>query len=171
MKWLMIVGGVVVAVVVVVVVIGALLPRDHVATVRARIAATPDAVWQAITDVANQPSWRRDVKRVELLPSIDGKTAWREHSGNGAIAMVIDRAEAPTHLVTRIADDKLPFGGTWDYVIAPEGSGASVVTITEHGSVYNPLFRFMSRFVFGHTATMDAYLRSLGNKFSANVTT
>lgn len=165
MKWLMLIGALLVAIIAVVVIVGALLPRDHVASVRARIAASPDAVWQTIVDVANQPSWRADVQRVELLPSIDGKTSWREHSRNGAIVMVIDRADAPTHLVTRIADDKLPFGGTWDYAIAPEGSGASVVTITEHGSVYNPVFRFMSRFVFGHAATMDAYLRSLGKKF------
>src|SRR4051794_21930729 len=102
----MIIGGVIVAVAVIVVVIGTMLPRDHVATVRARIGASSDSVWQAIADVANQPSWRKDVKRVEMLPSIDGKTAWREHSGNGAIAMVIDRAEAPTHLVTGIADGK-----------------------------------------------------------------
>ena len=84
--------------------------------------------------------------------------------------MRIDRAEAPTHLVTRIADDKLPFGGTWDYAITPDGGGASVVTITEHGAVYNPVFRFVSRFVFGHTATMDAYLRALGKKFGGEVT-
>ena len=50
------------------------------------------------------------------LPPTDGKTTWREHSSNGAILMVADRAEPPTRLVTRIADDKLPFGGTWDYV-------------------------------------------------------
>ena len=34
--------------------------------------------------------------------------------------------------------------------------------ITENGEVYNPLFRFMSRFVFGHTATIDKYLEDLG---------
>ncbi len=38
---------------------------------------------------------------------------------------------------------------------APQGS---TLTITEDGEVYNPIFRFMSRFVFGHEATMAAYL-------------
>ncbi|HEY4307014.1 MAG TPA: SRPBCC family protein [Gemmatimonadaceae bacterium] len=170
MKWLLVIATVLIAVVLLVVIVGSLLPRDHVAIVSARVAGAPDAVWQAITDVANQPSWRSDVKRVEVLPSNDGKTTWREHSSNGAILMVIDAAQAPSHLVTRIADDKLPFGGTWDYVIAPSDGGGSVVTITERGSVYNPLFRFMSRYVFGHTATMDAYLRSLGRKFGSDVT-
>jgi hypothetical protein len=35
------------------------------------------------------------------------------------------------------------------------------LTITEHGEVYNPLFRFVSRFIMGQTATLDAYLKAL----------
>jgi uncharacterized protein YndB with AHSA1/START domain len=165
MKWALIAGGVIVSLIVLVVVVGALLPRDHVATVSARIAATPDAVWEMITDVANHPSWRSDVQRVEVLPSTATGASWREHSKNGALTMVVDRADAPRHLTTRIADTGLPFGGQWEYVIEPEGTNASRVTITERGSVYNPVFRFVSRFIMGHTATIDTYLRSLGRKF------
>jgi hypothetical protein len=36
------------------------------------------------------------------------------------------------------------------------------VRITENGEVYNPLFRFVSRYVIGHNRTIDAYLRALG---------
>lgn len=169
MRWLLIAGGSLIAIIAVIVIIGALLPRDHVAAVRARIAASPSTVWDAITDVADQPAWRKDIQRVELLPALNGHTAWREHSRNGAIAMVMDSASPPNRLVTRIADDNLPFGGTWEYVVAADDAGASIVTITERGSVHNPVFRFMSRFVFGHTATMNAYLTALGNKFGTKV--
>lgn len=171
MKWLLIAGGVIGAVVLVVVIVGALLPRDHIATVTARIAGAPDSVWRAIADVADHPNWRDGVKRIELLAPIDGKMTWREHSTNGAILMVADHSEPPRRLVTRIADEKLPFGGTWEFVVQPAGNDTSNVTITERGSVYNPVFRFMSRFVFGHTATMDAYLRSLGRKFGRDSAT
>ena len=34
-------------------------------------------------------------------------------------------------------------------------SAYTVVRITEDGEVYNPIFRFMSRFAFGQTSTMD----------------
>lgn len=68
--------------------------------------------------------------------------------------------EAPTHLVANIADKGLPFGGSWDYKLEPEGSGTRI-TITENGEVYNPLFRFVSRYMMGHTATIDKYLKSL----------
>jgi hypothetical protein len=36
------------------------------------------------------------------------------------------------------------------------------VRITEDGEVYNPIFRFVSRVVMGHTAMLDSYLRALG---------
>jgi len=178
MKWLLVVGGMLVAIILIVVIVGALLPRDHVASVSARVAGTREAIWTAITDVANQPTWRDGVKRVELAAPIDGKAAWVEHSSNGSILMVADHSEPPRRFVTRIADTKLPFGGSWEFVLEPAGADAganagadaSTVTITERGSVYNPIFRFMSRFVFGHTATMDAYLRSLGRKFGRATT-
>ena len=41
-----------------------------------------------------------------------------------------------------------------------------MVTITEHGQVFNPVFRVMSRFVFGHTATIEAYLTNLARRKS-----
>ena len=71
--------------------------------------------------------------------------------------------EGPTLLVARIAGPSLPFGGTWTYRIAP-AAGGSAVTITEDGEVYNPVFRFMSRFVFGHYATLDEFVKNLEAK-------
>ena len=65
----------------------------------------------------------------------------------------------PSRLVTRVADG-LPYGGTWTFELAPEGGGTRL-TITEHGEVYNPIFRVLARFVFGHAATMEAYLEDL----------
>jgi hypothetical protein len=47
--------------------------------------------------------------------------------------------------------------------VTPSGSG-TLVRITEHGEVYNPLFRVLSRFVFGHTSTMEQFLRNLERK-------
>lgn len=70
----------------------------------------------------------------------------------------------PRRLVGRIADSKLPFGGTWTLEITPTPEGSNL-RITERGWVSNSLFRFMSRFVFGYTGTLDSYLRSLAKKF------
>ena len=77
----------------------------------------------------------------------------------GDVPVRVERQEAPSLLVTRVVEGQ-PFGGTWTYRIAP-APGGSQLTITEDGEVYNVIFRFMSRFVFGHYATLDAYLTNL----------
>ena len=152
----------------IVVLVGSLLPVKHVATVSARVPAAPEQVWQVLTDVAAYPTWRGDVTSVEPMPAERGRVAWREQGNNGAISYAIEQADAPRRLVTRITDKSLPFGGTWEYVVTPEGTG-SRVQITEHGEVYNPVFRFVSRFIMGHTATTSAYLKALGARFGATV--
>lgn len=171
MKWALGIAGVVAALVLVVVVVGLLLPQHHEASRSAYIGAPPDTVWAALTDVAGYPSWRHDVRRVDVLPNAAGGRAWREYqsdkSNDRGIAFEVREASAPRHLVTRITDRGLPFGGEWEYDIAPEGNG-SRVTIAEHGEIYNPVFRFVSRFVLGYTSTIDTYLASLGRKWSAD---
>lgn len=170
MKWIAIAAGVVVALIVLVVLIGSLLPREHVATVSARIAAPPPNVWATITQPDSFTAWRSDIIRVEVLPPTPGGASWREHSKNGSMTMVIEDAEPPRRMSSRIIDQNLPFGGRWEFDIAPDGADASRVTITEHGWVSNPLFRFVSRFVMGHTATLEAYLRALGRHFGSEPT-
>ena len=128
----------------------------------------PAQVWDALTDVTAYPKWRGDLTSVEMLPADSGHVAWREHGKNDAMTFVIEQAEPPRRLVTRITDKSLPFGGAWEYVVTPDGTG-SRVRITEHGEVYNPVFRFVSRFVMGHTETASAYLRALGARFGATV--
>jgi uncharacterized protein YndB with AHSA1/START domain len=165
MKWVLLLIGIILALVLVVALIGALLPRDHVATMTARIGAPPSAVWAAITQPEQFPTWRTDVSRVEMLTSSATGPSWREYSKHGALTMAIDAAEPPRHLVTRILDENLPYGGVWQFDIIPDGSDASRVSVTERGWVSNPIFRFVSRFIMGHTASIDAYLRALGKHF------
>ena len=170
MKWIAIAVGVVVALIVLIVMIGSILPRDHVATMSARISAPPATVWATITQPDSFTMWRSDLTRVEMLPAAPSGASWREHSRNGAMTMVVESAESPKRMVTRIVDQNLPFGGRWEYDIEPDGPDASRVTITERGWVSNPIFRFVSRFVMGHTATIDAYLRALGKHFGSEPT-
>jgi uncharacterized protein YndB with AHSA1/START domain len=170
MKWILIIAGVIVALVMVIVVIGSLLPREHVATVSARIAASPARVWETITQPDSFATWRSDVKRVEILPTTAAGPSWREHGRNGTMTMVLEGAEPPRRMATRILDENLPFGGRWEFDIAPDGADASRVTITERGWVSNPIFRFVSRYVMGHTASLEAYLRALGKHFGSEPT-
>lgn len=168
MKWaLWIIGGIA-AVIVIIAVIGMLVPRDHVATRSARLSAPPDSVWAALVDAPDFPRWRSDVAKVEELPPVEGKRSWKESGNDNSITYVAEEERPGEKLVTRIANTDLPFGGTWDYALARDGSGTRV-TITEKGWVSNPVFRFVSHFVLGETATMDTFLRALGKRFGETV--
>jgi len=57
-------------------------------------------------------------------------------------------------------DETLPFGGTWTFDLTSQGEGTDL-TITENGDVHNPIFRFVSRFIIGHDASIDKYLAHL----------
>jgi uncharacterized protein YndB with AHSA1/START domain len=137
-------------------VIGAFLPIAHVATADADVPLSPDRVWAKLTDVAAFPRWRPGVIRVETV----SPGTWRETTKQGTMTYATVAADPPTRLVTRIADRGLPFGGEWEYHIAPTPTG-SHVTITERGEVYNPIFRFVARYLIGYTATMTAVLQAL----------
>jgi uncharacterized protein YndB with AHSA1/START domain len=165
MIWIVYVVAGLAALIALMALIGLTLRADHVATRDAAIPAPPAAVFAAIRDVAAYPTWRTDVKKVELLPPIDGKPAFREHGANGKIPFVIDEDVAPSRLVTRIADDKLPFGGRWIITVVPDGAG-SRVTVTEEGVVKNPVFRFLSHTVFSLVKTQEKWLANLAAHFT-----
>ena len=159
MRWLLVVIAVVVVLVAAVALMGMTLPQNHMASRSAHLSAAPDSLWMIITDVERYPSWRKDVDSVQRVAGAPQLT-WREISGRDRMTYEATTLEKPAHFVTHIADKGLPFGGSWDYRIEPNGTG-SRLTITENGEVYNPVFRFVSRYIMGHTATIDKYLAAL----------
>jgi uncharacterized protein YndB with AHSA1/START domain len=138
---------------------GYALPVAHVATREASLPAAPERVFAVLTDVEGFPKWRSTLEGVEVAARTP-HLQWRERGSDGIIAFEMQESEPPRRLVTRITDKTLPFGGTWTFTLQPEAGGTKL-TITENGEVYNPLFRVMSRFVFGHTATIERYLEDL----------
>ena len=174
MIWILYVVAGLVGLVVLMAVVGYTLRPDHLAARTADVPGAPAAVYALIRDLERLPTWRKDLKRIELLPPVDGKRSFREHGRQGAITFVVDEDQPPAgdrpgRMVTRIADDKLPFGGRWIIEVAPAGGG-SRVTVTEDGFVKNLVFRFLSRTVFSLTSTLEHWLRALGRHLGAEVT-
>jgi hypothetical protein len=157
MRWLIYGGLAVVIVPAIVVLIGAMLPKEHVASRSILLHASPNEVFSLI---AGPSDWRG--LKYEVLTQAPLK--WRETDSSGAITYERVETIAPRRIVNRIADPKLPFGGSWTYEMAPSGDGTEL-TITENGEVYNPLFRFVSRFIMGHSATIEKYQHDLAARF------
>jgi hypothetical protein len=165
MKWILAIVAELAVVLAAVALIGAALPRAHRATRRARFRQKPDTIYAVL---AGPPDWRDDVSEFGNLPDQDGRKRFWELSQGRRIAYELVEDVPPLRRVTRIADQGLPFGGAWTIEIAPQGQGAAV-RITEEGEIYNVIFRFMARFVFGYARSIEGYLRSLGKKFGETV--
>lgn len=161
MKWLLITGITLAALLILIVVVGALLPQKHTVSRTTAVHVSPETLWNLIS---GPPNWRPEITSYQGLPQQNGHRMWREtDKHNQTITYEAVESAPPQRLVTRIADPKLPFGGTWTYEIASTSNG-STLTITEDGEVYNPIFRFISRFIMGHSATIDAYMKALHTK-------
>lgn len=158
MRWILVIGGIVGLLAAVVLIVGARLPKGHVVSVAAEVSAPPATVWRTIADPAAYPGWRTDVMSVTML----GPGSWREERRDDTISYVTEASEPPARMVVRIADKDLPFGGSWEYRIQPASTG-SLVTITERGEVYNPVFRFVSHYFMDDAASATAYLRALSS--------
>jgi uncharacterized protein YndB with AHSA1/START domain len=152
-------------------IIGTSLPEQHTATRAARFHQPPEAIWSAITDYSKFPEWRKGVRGVEALPPVNGKPSWSEFDKyDHSIPYEIVESTPPQHLITRIADPDLPFGGTWTYELTPQAGGSTVLRITENGEIRNVFFRFASHFFLGYTKTIEDYLNALAEKFGEKTT-
>ena len=144
MRWILIIVGGLALLIAIIAAIGATLPRNHTASRTLRVRRPPQEAWTAITQAMNASD----------------------------IPVDIVESDPPRTLVSKVKETEKMFGGTWTVAIAPvdpstsSGQAASTITITEDGWVGNPIFRFVSRFVMGHHATMDGMLKSVAKQFS-----
>jgi uncharacterized protein YndB with AHSA1/START domain len=166
LKWSAIVVAGLVGVVALTALVGLLLPKGHRASKTAVIAAPPDAVYRLITDVARFKDWRPELTDVEILPDDGHGLRFREKSSQGIITFRFESLEPGRRVVSRIDDPAQPFGGTWTYDLRAEATG-TVLTVTEDGEVYNPIFRVVSKFM-SQTATIETYLASLQARVHAS---
>lgn len=162
MKWLWIAVLVAAALAATIGGIGAILPQEHTVSRSSYFQQRPQALWDT---VAGPPAWRPDVKSYQALPSHDGHRTWKEIDAHGnAVTYEAIEELPPVRLITRITDPSLPYGGIWVYEITIQPGGC-MLQITERGEIYNPIYRFLARFVFGYTSSIDDYFQALHVKF------
>jgi uncharacterized protein YndB with AHSA1/START domain len=138
-------------------------PLEYVT--EARVAAPPDAVWAALTDVESWPRWWPFVRNVESLRPGDA-------SGVGAVrrlhwstrlpyrfALVVEcvEARAPLRLTARSVGD-LNGVGRWELSAVP---GGTLVRYTWHVTLGKPWMRRLAPlleplFRWNHDAVMRA---------------
>ena len=169
---IVIVVGVIAALVLAVLLIALLgwrLPKQHSVSRSVLLHKSPESVYGVARNFETMPKWRADVREVKITTQGDGRLHFREEGKHGAVNYELAEDIPGRRMVTRIMDTDLGYAGKWTYVFAAEGPDTRL-TITEDGEVSNVIFRFLSRYAFGHSATIDSYLTSLGKQFGETVT-
>ena len=139
-------------------VVGALLTQSHRVSRSAPYRVPPERLFALID---GPQDWRPDITQSETLTDAAGRRSIRETNRDGnTITYELQQSKPPVGLIRRIATENLPYSGTWTFSLVREGDG-TCVRITEDGDVYNPIFRFVSRFIIGQRRTIDNYLRAL----------
>lgn len=163
-RWLLAAVALLAAVVLSMTFVGWLLPERHMARASITLDQPADSVWSAIRDLRSYPDWWPQVRAMNRIPGRDKET-WSQRDKYGdELPIEVIESEPSRRLVTRIAEQDLPFSGTWTYELTTSVAGTTL-TITEDGRIHNPLFRLMARFVLGYHATLDAYLEALARRF------
>ena len=144
---------------------GFALPEEHIAERSRKVRATVEHVTERVRSVQAQPHWRRDVTRIEVQMYEPGRARYVEYTGGDTIAFEMRDLEGDWRFESRIVSPDLPFGGRWLIALDPIGEQRTRVSIREEGVVHSPMFRALGRYVFGHTATMEAYLNDLARSF------
>jgi len=142
-----------------------MLPEEHHASRTLHTKQSPQVIWDTINDHANEPRWRSDVGNVVSLGERNGKPVWQENYKDGnKVTLITTESKPPVRMVPELTDLEGPFSGRWEIDIVPTVVVSEVKT-TEIGKVSNPLFRFVSKYIIGHTTSMERYLKGLAGKY------
>ena len=141
--------------------VGACLPPQHVACMGSRYPIGCERLWEILTDYANAPLWRSSVAEVRR-DTTTSRVVWVETSGRRKIAYETIEQHPYKRLVRRIATPNLPFSGSWTFELSPTQDGC-LLQVTERGTVANPVFRFIARYLIGHENSLRRYLSELSS--------
>jgi hypothetical protein len=164
MKWVFISLGILIVLIAIIYLIGSLMNVKHVATIQREFKKTSsNEILSLITNYKEYASWRSGIKEL----TVDSVNHWTEKNSHGdKVSYRLEMGDEKGKLMTRILNKDLTYGGFWEFTITTMDDGCSV-KIVENGEVYNPLFRFMAKYIFGHETTLKNYMNDLDIKLNS----
>jgi uncharacterized membrane protein len=147
--------------------IGLFLPAARSASGTREIAAPQDLVWQMITGLAAQPTWRSDLASVDVIDTTLGKERWVERPHKGpSIQFLTESMTQKTAWKVRFSG---PAEGIWSCRLEPLSERRTRVYVEESSMVQNYWARVLARLVFDPQAFLDSYLDQLSKAAEQNV--
>lgn len=143
-------------------IIGLFLPNERTFIKTAQFKNSPQEIWDIMTDVKGQESWRNDVKSIQMISDKKGAEKWTEIPKKGqSITFQVKTYQAPNRYDIEIVDSG--FSGYWEGRINKE-NGITKVEFKEVIVVKNPFFKVFAYLFVDLNQTMDLYLENLKKK-------
>lgn len=140
-------------------VIGLFLPKQREFVKTATFKSSPEKVFQIVTDVENQVSWRSDVQEINIID----EDTWTEVPKKGTPITFKTKQEIQDQLFEIEIIEPKSFDGYWIGTFEQTTTGTKVV-FKEVISIENPFFRVMSSIFVDLDQTMEIYMTNLKNK-------
>jgi hypothetical protein len=162
MKWIFISLGILIVFIAIIYLIGSLMDVKHVASIKREFKKiSADEILSVITNYKEYASWRSGLKEL----TVDSVNHWTEKNSHGdKVSYRLEMGDEKGKLITRILNKDLAYGGFWEFTSIDDGCSIKIV---ENGEVYNPLFRFMAKYIFGHETTLKNYMNDLEEKLNS----
>ena len=130
------------------------------------IAATPETIWQIITDAPRYPEWEPTVDRIEGTIALGNQiTAYTKLSPGRAFPVTVSTFEPGRKMVWSGGMPLGLFKGERTFTLTPEGDGRTQVAIRECFS--GPLLPLIGRTLPDLNAAFAEYLGGLKQRAEA----
>ncbi|HSM46229.1 MAG TPA: SRPBCC family protein [Draconibacterium sp.] len=139
--------------------IGLFLPKQREFVKTATFKSSPEKVFQIVTDVENQLSWRSDVQEINIID----EDTWTEVPKKGTPITFKTKQEIQNQLFEIEIIEPKSFDGYWIGTFEQTTTGTKVV-FKEVITIENPFFRVMSSIFVDLDQTMEVYMTNLKNK-------
>jgi len=141
--------------------VGLFLPKTKSAQRVVEFNAVPEEIWRIVTEIDQQPQWRTDLKKVDILERTPEYDVWTEYPSNGAPLTFKTRKKIPFDRYEMEIARSTVFSGR--RIIELDGLNIDVtrVTIAEQAEIKNPFMRVLAHLSFDFGRTIDRYIRDL----------
>lgn len=138
---------------------GLLLPKQREFVKQAELRSPPEKVFQVVTDVESQASWRDDVLEIKVID----QSTWTEIPKKGAPITFKTKQKAENKLFEIEIIAPKSFKGHWLGTFEETPTGTKVV-FKEVMLIENPFFRVVSLIFVNLDKTMEIYMENLKTK-------
>ncbi len=146
--------------------VGLFLPKTKFAQRVVEFNAVPEEIWRIVTEIEQQPRWRTNLKKVEILERTLEYEIWTEYPANGAPLTFKMLNKRPFDFYEMEIARSTVFSGRRIIELNGLNTDVTRVTIAEQAEINNPFMRVLAHLSFDFGRTIDRYVKDLASELT-----